>query len=336
MNNKQAVLILEIVALLSVLAGAFLFIKCNQTIEGTYSTTVSTKNGVTEHNDNKVLLEINHTGNYVVTVNFWPTENPGFLTGFVLEGTDGTYSTGATAQKLLFESTPIKLNKGSNYLTFSFLASNDEYLDFYEKTHFYDSPGEPWDGFMDGETDMEYIYIVRRSFSDLAVIIGISLSVFALCVAFIVSILLRKSNKPFGDYDERQLIARYKSNTHGFFVTLIGLLFSYVLISLDANGCVETSVLILLPALLGIGVMAVEGILKDGYYSLNDNRKSYMIIFSLMAVILIGASVVFLVKGLVIVDGVITQNIAPLLIATLLIVILVTTFIKGKKDDMED
>lgn len=339
MKRKTAILLLAVIALMALLGGIFFVVNENQTLHSERSEHIVTTDSHTETASFEMPIKLKSNGKYVITVNFWPESNPGFLTGFsVISGKNETVFS-STAQKLLFESNPMRLSKGDNVIRFSILANNDDYRDFVKANHIEENNGtifEPWDGFCDSDVVMKYDIIVKRSYSDIALGAGIALIIFGLALGIMLSLLFRKGEKVKGEYDERMQLARNKCASDAFFVTIIGLTCAYALTAVKADLPVDISVIIMFILLLGLTTWIVKSILNDGYFALNDNRKRFLTAFIIMAVVMLALSIFNIVNGFVYVGGTVTVQVTPILLFLMLVAIITASAIRIKREKAED
>ena len=105
----------------------------------------------------------------------------------------------------------------------------------------------------------------------------------------IIALLIYSKFKKEGaeKFDERQLFLRGNAFKHAFFTILIYCCIYSFLITVTGRPFMQDGVSTLLGALLGIGVVAVESILKEAFFSVGDNTKkrSKYYILLLLAVI---------------------------------------------------
>ena len=106
------------------------------------------------------------------------------------------------------------------------------------------------------------------------------LLIFAVLFALIWIIVRMRRDGQNNHYDEMQLSIRLKGYKIGFFVTLTGL---FILIfTMECSNVFESKVsasfALGLVGFAGIVTFAVYCILKDAFFSIGQNRKSYMIL----------------------------------------------------------
>lgn len=107
------------------------------------------------------------------------------------------------------------------------------------------------------------------------------LPVAAVAIIIAVMILIGKKNSGKNrHFDEMQLKIRAEGYRIGFFVTLIGLFIMTLLTELtDIFGkMIAPSVSMWIAGFAGLTVFVVYCIFKDAFYSIGQNRKSYMIL----------------------------------------------------------
>ena len=107
-----------------------------------------------------------------------------------------------------------------------------------------------------------------------------NLLIFAVLFALIWIIVRMRRDGQNNHYDEMQLSIRLKGYKIGFFVTLTGLFILIFLMECSNvfESKVSASFALGLVGFAGIVTFAVYCILKDAFYSIGQNRRSYMIL----------------------------------------------------------
>lgn len=163
---------------------------------------------------------------------------------------------------------------------------------------------------------------------------------FVIIAAFFVSlifiIIILKATKTDGaikcKFDERQSAVRGKAYQISFFV-LLGYNVVYGIVTASVQKpFIEPFAAMVIGICLAVMVNVVYCILKDAYFSLNENRKSLLIVFSVLSVINLFAGVRAIMEGEAVKNGVITLSISNLVCAILLILILIALLIKHLQD----
>lgn len=140
----------------------------------------------------------------------------------------------------------------------------------------------------------------------------------------------------FAKYDERQQLVRGKGWKYGFF-TMVGADAIYAVV-VDILGFVPCHSVVSATAsiILGVMVYCVYCIMHDGYYGLNENRRTCNMIFLFIGLANLVISIMGIIHGEVIVDGQISLKATNLLCAILMFVILGASIIKEAIEKKEE
>lgn len=336
MSKKKGITILSIIAILSVFVCAIIISgEMNQRQQGTCTKVIDTSDEYDE-GTMSIPFKAKHSGHYIVRVNYWPEEEPGVLTGFYLNDKNGNRLVGATAQKLMFESKPVYMEKGEYKLVFQIIRNNEQYLDFYNSHLLNDFEFAPWDGFKETSMSMDYEVIFERSPRDYMPILYLLVGVIGIAIAFICVVSFKQGKTTKSDYDERMLVSRLKSEAKGYWVMITALIILFLLSAANTDFHVEESVIFIFVILLGITVNAVSSIFRDGYFALNDNKKSFVIFLSILALGNLAMSIRNIVKGYILADGTVTRGVIPILLFLMLTAVLISIACKEKAKIEED
>ena len=280
----------------------------------------------------ETTVEIGRKGYYFFNIDFWPDFDPGFITGFTVKDEAGESVLTVTGNKLTMDSKEIKLSAGIYTVRADFLANDEQYME-YVKNNGFDEIDCDFEGFCDGTWSMVYDVSINRSLKGLLFLLVLAIVSFGAVFGTMVTSAFTKSEKIMGTYDERQLVARYKSGFVAFFVVLFLLAIWMVASISGVSVPAKDTVIILSIIMIGITVMAINGILHDGYYGLDQDKKAFQIFFTILAVINLTIGIVSIANGRVIVNGVLSVNVLSLEMGIELFAIVATSYIKEKKDN---
>lgn len=159
---------------------------------------------------------------------------------------------------------------------------------------------------------------------------------FGIVLAMFLVALCNKDRKVKTDYDERQQQVRGKGFKYAFF-TMFGATFVLIILkAAEVEIPIHDSVLLFFLVILGVAEYATYAILHDAYFGLNNKRDSYLIIFALIALLNIFATVRCGIEGELVVDGVLQLNGINLLCAALFLWLFIVLIIKKIADEKED
>lgn len=160
-----------------------------------------------------------------------------------------------------------------------------------------------------------------------------------ICVGVLMVTVLSKKNKVDGKvkpkYDERQELVRGKAFKLGFFVLLF---YNFIYGVLDAvlDNMILTPLLsAVLGACISIGAYAAYGIWKDAYYTLNEKRKTMILLVGVAFFCNLLAGIGNLRTGHMIKEGMLEISSACFMTAGLALFILIVTVLKQLKDQKE-
>lgn len=165
---------------------------------------------------------------------------------------------------------------------------------------------------------MEYIFGCV-----IGVIVGIIL------VAFILKIT-KNDGTIKCKYDERQQFIQGKGFKYAFFTLVVYNLFYALVDSFLQREYIENSCAMFLGVVLGVAVYAGYCIKHEGYFSLNENPKRVIIAFAVIGIVNILISVVHIMHGRLIQNGVLQFEAINLICGILFIVILIEIGIKRR------
>lgn len=162
----------------------------------------------------------------------------------------------------------------------------------------------------------------------LGLIIGIIL-------AIIIIKMFNKDGKAITKYDERQKVVRGEAYKYGFFSILITCGILMVLNTQEGILNVLGDTLFFIPIIIGVIVQVTYSIFKDGYVGLNTNMKRFIIFMTLIGLLNLGLGILWIVKGEILVNGVLQSGALNLMCAFMFAIIAIELIIKSIIDKKE-
>lgn len=138
------------------------------------------------------------------------------------------------------------------------------------------------------------------------------------------------------EYDERQLISRGIAYKYAFYTMLVYYMLLFVCSTCEIVIPVESSILYLIGAVLGLEVMVTYCIWHDSYWALNQKRRGFMLIFMFVGVANTVTGVKRFSRGTLFADGILTGEAAPLIMGITFLWIGVVFGVKALHERLED
>lgn len=297
---------------------------------------VTVEDGVANPAGENIQLIVEEDGEYYWVYNWEGL--PGMITGMSVKTPDGGVVFACTAEGCYGESVPMELKAGTYEIEVAYLT-NDEDMQAFLADNGIDEIGlEPYTYIENGAWSTEYtIGLEEDSHLSIGVkvafVIGLAIGLLVVAICLAVS---KNGDETKNQFDERQELVRGKGFKYGFFTLMLSnavLLFLKVLeVPLFGNMEVAMTASIV----VGVAVFASYCIWNDGYFALNENRKSLLIMFGLIGALNIVISMANLMAGEVIENGALTFRSANLFCALLFLVIFVVLLLKHIKDRKEE
>lgn len=342
-KNKPFIIIISATALLLLTA---ILVLCtinsadrSAELKSVINADVIIEDGKCEKTTYSIPFEIDKAHDYEVNVRWWPESNPGFLTGCCIKDSEGNILCGATGQKLDWNGQVLKLKPGRHTFEFTILASAAE-CDEYIRTVLPDAEMQHnyFTDYRDGHWDLDYTVSIYKSSRPIFITYIIIMFVFGICLSLLIALAFNNKNTLRPEYDERQRIARYKSGTVGFVVVIALLVIRSIFDLCDIPIPAQESIITMFIILIGIAVMAIYGIVNDGYYDLNTSIKKYTIFFSVFGSCMLILGIIAGFRGALFNNGVLTMAAVIPLSGAVSLAVGIATVIKGKcsrEDDEE-
>ena len=147
-----------------------------------------------------------------------------------------------------------------------------------------------------------------------------------ICAALVVIIglLFRKAKRGNGEFDERQELLRAGAHKHAFFTILILAALHSFFVSVLDRPIMEDGVSSMLLIFVGIGVFAVDCVIRGAFFAVNQKPGSYLLIAGLCVVADGIGSIPNLVSGACVRDGMLTMQCLPLVIGAVFLAVFLT------------
>lgn len=322
-----------ILAVLLIAAGAAVIVFTDAPV---ISETVTISGGKAEPAMSTYQFDVDSDGGYVFEIE-WELEKPGILTGVNVVDEDGESVFAATADWAQMESTLSELESGTYTLETHYLASEDDVDAFLERTGL--EPFEPdYDFASEGTWKMKYnFYAIAEGEESPFYIAGVVVGVlFGLVFVLLIIAFAKTNNGEKARFDERQEVVRGRGFKYGFFTTLVAGGAMIILDLLDVSLFAELSVAMMVSLLCGIAVFASYCIWNDGYFALNERRRSLMTVFGIVGAMNIAIGVMNALSDELMVGGTLTVQCVNLACGVMFIVIFAVMLAKKIKDGRED
>lgn len=154
--------------------------------------------------------------------------------------------------------------------------------------------------------------------------------VLGILIVLLIVIFVKKANMKNCEYDERQILARNTAYKNSFFTVLLYMALTAMLSVCDVQWAtldVQMLIGIILSAMVFVGIC----IFKDAYFTYDGkNMKSFLILACICGPVNLILFITDLIDGVkILTNGMLNNNIMPLLYGSLFTVIVVMTIIKG-------
>lgn len=336
MKKKITIWVCSILCFVLIALGASMIITDTPATEIEFTGTVTVTDGVPTPAGESIQFVVEEDGEYV-----WVYEwmgQPGMVTGMSVTSADGVDVFACTAEGCYAESVPMELEAGMYEIEVAYLTSAETMNEFLAE-HGIDEVGDDFYEYKaNGTWTTEYSIGLEDASGmgigfKVAFVIGLAvgLLVVAICVA-----ATKKGDDIKNQFDERQELVRGKGFKYGFFTMMISNAALLVLKILEIPLFSNMEVALTASIVIGVSVFASYCIWNDGYFALNENRKSLLIMFGLISTLnlVIGIGNVF--AGVIIENGAFTFRSTNLFCALMFIAVFIVMLAKHIKDGKEE
>ncbi|MBQ3036114.1 MAG: hypothetical protein IJD31_04200 [Lachnospiraceae bacterium] len=336
MKKKITIWVCSILCFVLIALCASMIITDTPATEIEFTGTVTVTDGVPTPAGESIQFVVEEDGEYV-----WVYEwmgQPGMVTGMSVTSADGVDVFACTAEGCYAESVPMELEAGMYEIEVAYLTSAKTMNEFLAE-HGIDEVGDDFYEYKaNGTWTTEYSIGLEDASGmgigfKVAFVIGLAvgLLVVAICVA-----ATKKGDDIKNQFDERQELVRGKGFKYGFFTMMISNAALLVLKILEIPLFSNMEVAMTASIVIGVSVFASYCIWNDGYFALNENRKSLLIMFGLISTLnlVIGIGNVF--AGVIIENGAFTFRSTNLFCALMFIAVFIVMLAKHIKDGKEE
>lgn len=336
MKKKITIIVCSILIFVLIALCVAMIITDTPAKELSFTGTVDVEEGVPNPAGESKEFVVEEGGEY-----YWRYEwmgEPGMVTGMSVTSSEGDIVFACTAEGCLAESVPMELQAGTYNVEVTYLT-NAESMNQFLAEHSIDEAGDDFYEYKEKGTWTTNYSIGLEEASDLgigfkvAVVIGFAIG---LLVVAILLAITKKGDETKNQFDERQELVRGRGFKYGFFTLMISnavLLFLKILeIPLFSNMEVAMTASII----VGVSVFASYCIWNDGYFALNENRKSLLIMLGLIGALNLVIGIGNIFAGVIMENGAFTFRSTNLFCSLMFIVVFIVLLLKQIKDGKEE
>lgn len=167
-------------------------------------------------------------------------------------------------------------------------------------------------------------------------LIGLAVGLLVGGVLILVNAMARRKNKEC-QWDERQILERGECLAVGFSAIVFSNVLLAVIPFFTLESIFETPEMgNIVSVIIGIGAFAISAILKDAYFSINENKKQFYFTGIALAIMTGIGSVRYIMENMVIVDGKFSDRSLIIFVFLLWVVLMITAVVHSRKKDDEE
>ncbi|MBE5883791.1 MAG: hypothetical protein E7291_05195 [Lachnospiraceae bacterium] len=337
--KKKPVIILSTIACLLVLAVFIVYIVMSEQKVITrleMAQEVIVTEGVAEPQMDSQSFIVEEDGEYVYRL-VWEAPQQGLITGINVVDAMGESIFACTAESASIESYGIEMQAGE-YTIETHYITNQEALEVFGKSTGLEIIDEGYPFAEQGEWQMEYDFVLHDDggYSNgwqAGIVFGVILGIL---IVVIMLAATKKGERVKCDYDERQEIVKGKGFQYGFFTVIICNAILIFLSVLKVTFLREMEAALFISVVLGVAVYVSYCIWNDGYFALNENRKSLIIIFATIGILNIAIGIRNIINGSFIRNGSLTFESINFFCGLLMLEILIVILLKKMRDGKEE
>lgn len=336
MKKKTTIWVCSILSFVLIALCVVMIIMDVPATEIAFTGNVTVEDGVPAPAGESVQFIVEEDGEYI-----WRYEwlgEPGMVTGMSVTSADGEDVFACTAEGCYAESVPMELEAGTYEIEVVYLTSTEAMNRFLVEHGI----GEVGDDFYEykanGTWTTEYSIGLEEASGlgigfKVAFVIGLAvgLLVVAICVA-----ASKKGDEVKNQFDERQELVRGQGFKYGFFTMMIANAALLVLNILEIPLFSNMEVAMTASIVIGVSVFASYCIWNDGYFALNENRRSLLIMLGLIGVLNLVIGIGNIFAGVIMENGAFTFRSTNLFCALMFIVVFIVMLAKHIKDGKEE
>lgn len=335
-KKKMTIIICSILIVLLIAICPVLFIMDKPAQEIMFTGSVTVENGVANPAGENLQVVVEEDGEYYWIYD-WMGE-PGMLTGMRIKAPDGEVVFACTAEGCYAESLPMELKAGTYEMEIVYLTNDEDMQAFLSDNGITEIGSEPYTYINNGAWSTEYtVGLEENSVLSIgvkvAVVVGLAIGLLVVVICLAVT---KNGDEMKNQFDERQELVRGRGFMYGFFTLISSNAVLVLLNVLEVSLFRNMEVALTASILVGVAVFASYCIWNDGYFALNENRKSMLITFGLIGVLNLVIGIGNLASGEIIENGAFTFRCLNLFCALLFLVIFGVLLLKQIKDGKEE
>ena len=336
-TGRIVAMIVLTIAFLALMLGFVLSPK--NTKKTTLKVNVIVENGEATYRSFTGKFNISRAGTYDIAVKWWPEEDTGVISGFVLYDLDGSIMHFCTGQAVQAGFVPTRLEKAEYSFDILIFASEEEVDNFLRKCdEDYTSSGDKFEGYKDGMWEIEYTASATLSTNWMVLVFFAGCIMYGLLMTLIV---FRMCHEGKPEYDERQKLVNGKAYEYGFY-TMLALCVTYIFAWFTgvADEFLSPGVAVALITLIVAAVVGIYNVVNDGYIAVNAYEGRVIAALSGILAVNILATIGGIRTGRLIEDGKLglssVNAFCGLLMLALIVAIVIKKACNKREDDDEE
>ena len=263
---------------------------------------------------------------------------PGMITGMSIKDADGVSVFACTAEGCYAESEPMELKAGTYEVEVVYLTNDEDMRAFLADNGITEVGTELYNYAENGNWSTEYTVGLESASATsilfkMALILGV---VIGLLVVVIILAVTKTGDDTKNQFDERQELVRGKGFQYGFFAIMISNAVLLFMKAFEIPLFSDLQVAMVLSIVIGVSVFACYCIWNDGYFALNENRKSLLVMFGVIGLLNLVIGIGNIFSGVVIENGAFTFRSTNLFWSMMFIVVFIMLLLKQIKDGKEE
>lgn len=299
---------------------------------------IAVENGIATPEHAYIQFDIEKTSYYSFEI-AWESK-PGMITALSVTDENGNSVLSCTAESMTMESEIIHLEQGDYQAQFVFLTSQerwDDYINQMQMEVLSEEDENPYEFAQNIQDHIGYSIKVKKElpFSygrSFGVISGF---VIGLLAVYIFCALTKKDDKVKCQFDERQELVRGRGFKYAFYTMIFWEAFIILLLLMEINLPADMVLILFVGLILGVCVYSGYCIWNEGYFALNENRKSVMIGIVIIGLINIGIGCMNIAEYGLLQDGKMTLKSLNLFGGLMMFVIFFVVLVKSIRDSKE-
>lgn len=337
-KKKITIVVCSVLIVLLVAFACMMIISDTPASKGSIIVTgeVNVEDGVPSPASETKEFVVEEDGEYYWIYN-WMGE-PGMITGMSIKDVDGVSVFACTAEGCYAESELMELKAGTYEVEVVYLTNDEDMRAFLADNGITEVGTELYNYAENGNWSTEYTVGLESASATsilfkMVLILGV---VIGLLVVVIILAVTKTGDDTKNQFDERQELVRGKGFQYGFFAIMISNAVLLFMKALEIPLFSDLQVAMVLSIVIGIGVFACYCIWNDGYFALNENRKSLLIMLGFIGLLNLVIGIGNIFAGVVIENGAFTFRSTNLFCSMMFIVVFIMLLLKQIKDGKEE